>query len=489
MSIFARREIQERLNSFAKVVKKRKLNQIVRDLNIEGNKSNSKRFLESLAATWEVVIVSAFSELGNTKYEMQISNGKRPDFFFSDRGVSLIGDIVTVSDDQQHKKNPVDDFSTIIRKLWKDFSLQKGSLSWRLEGVDLKPPPAPKTTGFWGPFHLSSRLRPISRGSLKRLALPPSSQLSKYLYDKVSPFFKELRASPDIPHSLRIDEQYDQKTTVRFSIKYSPKGIGLTGMYPSYTTITDIERHVLWRRLIEKKEQFAHATEDLPRILIVCDGGCAALSDSFGGGLSEYRLEEVLDHFWRRPEFSEDRRWSWITEEGISGILVLSIEAINTLHGFLSQREFILKARLYSNPYCRFPLNKMSGELLRKVVSRLPTPIESPANALRLMRTNPISSRRIGGFTMKQNCIEMSGVDLLRILSGELSIEEFCRNYNLPSNPFKNALMKFQTIKSVKVEPAADRDDDKVVIEFGMHDSAIGPFRVPEGDKGRGVSH
>ena len=118
----------------------------------------------------------------------------------------------------------------------------------------------------------------------------------------------------------------------------------------------------------------------------------------------------------------------------------------------------------------------MSAELLSKVVSRLPVPIESPANVLRLVATNPISSRHIGGFTMKQNGIEMSGVELLRILSGELSIEEFCRNYNLSSNPFKDALKKFQTIKSVKVEPAVNRDDDKIVIEFGMHDAAIGPF-------------
>ena len=486
MSIFARREIQERLNSFTRIVGKNKLSQIVRDLNIEGNKSNKKRLLESLAVAWEVVIVSAFTELGNTKYEMKISNGKRPDFFFCDRGVSLIGDVVTVSDDQQHKKNPVDEFSTIIGKIWKEFGLQKGSLSWRVEGVDLKPPSAPKTAGFWGPFHLSSRLRPINRGSLKRLSLPPSSQLSEYLHAKVCPFFKELRASPDRPNCLHIDEQYDPETTVRFSIAYTSEGSVFSGTYPSYTTITDIERHVLWRRLIEKSGQFALATEKFPRILFVCDGGCAALSDSLGGG-SEYRFEELLDHFWRRPEFSEDRRWLWITEEGISAVVVLSIESINAPIGFLHRREFILKARLYSNPYCRFPLDEMSAELLSKVVPRLPAAIESPANVLRLVGANPISSRHLGVFTMKQNSIEMSGVELLRILSGELSIEEFCRNYDLPSNPFKDALMRFQTIKSVKVEAAANRDDDKIVIKFGTHDAAIGPFRVPEGDKGQGA--
>lgn len=414
MSIFARREIQKRLNSFARIVGKKKLNQIVRDLNIEGNESNNKRFLESLAVAWEVVIVSAFAELGNTKYEIKISNGKKPDFFFCDHGVLLIGDVFTVSDEQQHKKNPVDEFSTIIGKIWKEFGLQKGSLSWRVEGVDLKPRSAPKTAGFWGPFHLSSK-RPINHGCLKRLTLPPLSQLSEYLHAKVCPFFKKLRASPDRPNCLHVDEQYDSETMVRFSIAYTPKGSGFSGTYPSYTTTTDIERHVLWRRLIEKHKQFDLATEEFPRILFVCDGGCLALSDSLGG-VSEYRFEEVLDHFWRRPEFSEDRRWLWITEEGISAVVVLSIESIIAPLDFLNRREFILKAHLYSNPYCRFPLDEISAELLNKVVSRLPAPIESPANVLRLVATNPISSRHIGGFTMKQNGIEMSGVELLRSL-------------------------------------------------------------------------
>ena len=84
---------------------------------------------------------------------------------------------------------------------------------------------------------------------------------------------------------------------------------------------------------------------------------------------------------------------------------------------------------------------------------------------------------------MGGNDIEMSGVELLRILSGELSLEAFCRNYNFQSNPFKDALKRFQTIKSVQVEPATNRDDDKIIIRFGPHDAAIGPFRVPESDK------
>jgi hypothetical protein len=482
MSIFTRRGIQKRLDSFTSIVGKKKLRQIVQALNIEGSKSNEKGLLESLAIAWEVAIVSAFAEIGDTTYEREISNGKRPDIFFYDQGISLIADVVAVSDNQQHKKNPVDDFSTIIKRLWVDLGPSKGGLAWRVEGVDLSPSAVPQATSFCWPLHLSSKLRPINRGSLKRLALPPSSKLSEYLCKKVLPFFEEIRLSPNNPRTLHVNEQYNPEIAVCFTITYTPNGVGLTGSHPSYTTVTDIESHVLWRRLIEKSEQFSLATEELPRILFVCDASCAVLTESLGGGF-EYRLEEVLGHFWRRPKFSEDQNWAWITEEGISAVLALSIEPVNVPSFFPNRREFILKAHLYPNPYCRFPLNKTSVELLRQVASRLPVPIESPANVLRSISVNPISSRHIGGFTMGGNDIEMSGVELLRILAGELSLEDFCRNYNFQSNPFKDALKRFQTIKSVQVEPAANRDDHTIIIRFGPHDAAIGPFRAPESDK------
>jgi len=481
MSIFTRRELQKRLNSLGGIVGKKKLERIVRDLNVEGNEFNSKRYLESLAVAWEVVIVSAFVELGGTKYEKRMSNGKRPDILFCNGGATLVADVVTVSDEQQHKKNPVEDFVAVIMKMWRASGLQKGGLSWRVEGVDLElKADTPEPRSSWGPLHLSSRLRPINRHPVKRLALPPADRLNEYLYEKAWPFFEKLRAFPDKPVRLDVDDLYNQNITVRFSLAYDPQGYGFTGGYPSYTTITDIESHVLWRRLVEKSDQFSLAKEEFPRVLFVCDGGCAALQHpSMGGGL-DYRCEELLDHFWRRPVFSEDRRWSWIVEKGISGVIVLPIEPVNDRLRFPWQRDFRLRPKLCLNPHSCFPLDKTTGELLWKVVSRLPPPLESPDNAMRAIRANRFSSRRLGYFNMGRN-IEMSGVELLQILSGELSVDEFCRNYKLAANPFKEALKRFRSIKSVRVEPVSNRDDDKIVFEFGPHDAAIGPFITPGG--------
>lgn len=490
MSIFARREIQERLNALSCIIGKRKLRHIVDMLNLEGSKSNEKRALESVAATWEVVIVSAFCDTGATKYETRISNGKTPDIFFCDHGISFIGDVFTVSDDQQHKKNPAEEFSQIINKIWREAGPKMGSFSWLINSVDLKPPPAGKP-GEWGPLHLSSRLRIISRGSLKRLTLPPSSQLNGYLHAKVRPFFLELSASPHQPNHLTIDEMLDGEIAIQFSISYDPKGKYISGSYPSYTTVTDIDRHVLYRRLKEKSNQFVHASENCPRIIIVCDGGCAPLRDSFSSA-SDYSVQEIIDHFWKRPEYSDEHGWTWAKECGISAVLVISVESGCSPFQSPLGNDYVLKATLYLNAHCQYPVDEGIAQLLSKIITKLPVTVESPENALRLAVSNPISSRRLGALTMSKNRIEMSAVALLQILAGELSMEEFCRDYSLDINPFKRALRNFQTIKSISADNAGARDDDKIVIEFRDHDAAIGRFKIPvdsahnsEGTQGR----
>jgi hypothetical protein len=476
MSVFTRREIQESLNTLSKIVGKKKLNRIVQLLNIAGNESNNKRTLECLATAWEVVILSAFCEIGDTKYEQKISNGKTPDFFFCDHGISLIGDVFMVSDDQQHKKNPAEDFSKIVGKIWREFGPHKGSYSSNIGSVDLDPPQASRPPGDWGPIHLSSKSRIISRGPVVRLALPPLGHLEAYLNEKVRPFFQELRNSPDVPTSLRIDEQFDENITVRFHITYNPEGgTFCSGSYASYDTVTDIDRHVLFRRLMEKSSQFAHATEAFPRILFVCDGGCFAFRNSLGDS-SGYGIPEILDHFWRRPSYSEDRGDYWIMETAISAVVVLSIESVNQWE---SRREFTLTPRLYRNPHSQFPLDDASAKLLSQVVSKLPVPIESPSNAMRLVEQNPNSSRHFEVLRRSENQVEISAIKLLKILAGELSVEEFCHDYRLDCNPFKQALLASQTIKSVSIETAENRDDDKVVIEFRAYDPAIGSFTNP----------
>jgi hypothetical protein len=477
MSIFTRREIQKRLNILSTIVGRNKLTQSVKRLNVEGNASNENRILESLAEAWEVVIVAAFCETGDTKYEMKISNEKTPDIWFHNCDTSLIGDVFTVSDEQQSKKNPADEFSRILYEIWKEVGPQKGDFSYRVGNIDIKPSQA-QVKPIGSPLlHISSSGKIIRSGSSVRLTLPPLHCLDEYLQSKVRPFFQALQRCPDKPDRLSIEEPYDDDITVRFSISYNPEGGPYrSGSYASYTTVTDIERHVLSRRLKEKSDQFACATEECPRVLFVCDGSCAALKNT-SSTVRTYSIGDIIDHFWKRPAFSEEEGNHWIIETGISAIIVLSIESS-------CGKEFELRSSLYLNPHSQFPLDEASKQLLSQIISKLPNPISSPFNALRAAERNPTLSRHFEPLIMSENKIEMSALSLLKILSGKLTMEEFCADYELMCNPFESALSGFQTIKSIKVEASEDRDDDKVIIEFNTRDSAIGPFIIPINNSG-----
>jgi hypothetical protein len=124
----------------------------------------------------------------------------------------------------------------------------------------------------------------------------------------------------------------------------------------------------------------------------------------------------------------------------------------------------------------------------RQAAGNLPLRIEFPGVALKKASIDPMLTRRMEEFSMN-NHVEMSGVQLLRILSGEISMEEFCRNYRFPTNPFKKFLMESRTIKSVRVETIPGLDDEKVTIEFGPRDAAVGPFIVPVREKEQNNGH
>jgi hypothetical protein len=375
MSIFTRREIQGRIDSLVEVVGRKKLRQIVNKLNIKGNESDSQRFVESIAAVWEIVILSAFARSGEIKYEMKISNGRTPDFLFSRQGVSFIGDVFAVSDYEQHKKNPAEEFFAIVVQLWGDFGFKGGGLSYRIEAIDIGPPPPAENSGFLWPLHISSRLHVINRGPVKRLLLPPVNELGKYLPTKIRPFFEDIRRAPEKTNYLIVDEQYDPEITVRFSIAYSPQVTSFVGTYPSYTQVYDIDSHVLWRRLIEKNRQFAGSIEETPRILVVCDAGCQAFRHPMGGGV-DYQLEEIFDHFWRRPIFVKDEGWSWVVEKNISAAVTISIESNHA-------GQLYLDCRFHRNPYGQSPMDEKAAALMCTVLSKLPPPNELPRSKLR----------------------------------------------------------------------------------------------------------
>lgn len=77
--------------------------------------------------------------------------------------------------------------------------------------------------------------------------------------------------------------------------------------------------------------------------------------------------------------------------------------------------------------------------------------------------------------------VSISSRDLMQLLSGELSQEDFSKAYRFDAqhvNPFALALSQGRLIRSASVRKL-DGDDDVVTFEFGQIDAAIAPFFMP----------
>ena len=85
---------------------------------------------------------------------------------------------------------------------------------------------------------------------------------------------------------------------------------------------------------------------------------------------------------------------------------------------------------------------------------------------------------------MQGNKITISSRGLLRLLAGEISIEEFIRvhGWNDPTNhenPFARNLKNGFMISTVEVAGEMDSDDDRITITVDKFDVAAAPFVLP----------
>jgi hypothetical protein len=102
MAIFSRRILQSLINENDKFLPKRKLSKLVGGLNRMHKEL-------TLAYEWELILIYAFSKVGNVLYEENFGGNKNVDLYFSiidDPHLSFVADITTVSEEGLDKNNP-----------------------------------------------------------------------------------------------------------------------------------------------------------------------------------------------------------------------------------------------------------------------------------------------------------------------------------------------------------------------------------------------
>lgn len=445
--VFSRRDLQRSIKRLQGVLSHEQLSGLIKKLNTP----NEQR----LPTMWELVVLDAFAQVASVGHEAPLPSGKRPDLFVDYQSAAgqrlvVVGDVLTVSDKGLDENNPV------------DVLFQQTPVIARKHGVD--------------PIKLAYKVnggRTGKRGQVKvQLALPDRGQMIALLHSEVVPWLKAIKTKP---HQKDIFKPSGKKFD--FSITYDPDQTSAMGSYTSYDVAPSKEVNPLYKALKAKTGQLEGAHEGAFKLLVACDGDCglfrsnasmASISRTFTG-------RQVVDHFLSK-------------HSSIDGVLLIGVEEKRDFFSTQTNRKlrFDLKVRASIDLKCLASPCAALDELIRSALNHFPEPRLAPYNAavrcLEQEAKRKAQGRyRITSGGMGSMSVSISCQDLMQLLSGELSQEDFYKAYRFDAqhvNPFALALSQGRLIQRASLS-RLDGDDDLVIFEFGETDPAIAPFFMP----------
>jgi hypothetical protein len=392
-----------------------------------------------LSTEWELAVLHALNGLGSLQYEPALPGTSHPDVLFTtDDDMSVVADITAVSDWGLHKQNPYD-------ALREEFYERQRKVGILHGGFDIQ---------------VNSHPDNVFRGSGKksRLKLPKRAAFpSKIFNADFQNFLVGVRENPDEIRHLHIE---DAETSVHFSYSPSRRGLG-GGSHPSFDLPTVIDKNPIYTALTSKAEQLRKSEYDGLKGIFLCDAGCWSLHQR-SPSWQFYARDEIVKHFLRQNQ-SVSFVVSLIVEEK-------QMSSVQTVKRFITHSVYLNNIVAQQ----KVAIERLAGEL----ASRLPSPEQSPQNAMQhLKRKDGMTGRHLGTLTQGSD-IEMSARMLLEILAGQLSVKDFEQNYGREhsQNPFKIKLEQGRLIEGITIEPHPDSDDDRVTIHFGKRDAAVAPF-------------
>ncbi|MBA0384862.1 hypothetical protein [Stenotrophomonas maltophilia] len=445
--VFSRRDLQGSINRLQGTLSREQLSELIKKLNA----SNEQR----LPTMWELVVLDAFARVASVRHEVPLPSGRRPDLlveFQSTAGgeFAVIGDVLTVSDKGLDEKNPVDVLFEETPVIARKHGVDPVKLAYRVNGV-----------------------RTGKRGQVKvQLALPNRGQMIALLHSEVVPWLKAINTRP---HEKGIFNPSDEKFD--FSITYDPAQTSTMGSYTSYDVAHSKEVNPLYKALKAKTGQLEGAHEGAFKLLIACDGDCGLFRSSASMASMGYTFtaQQIVDHFLTK-------------HSSIDGVLLIGVEERREVFSAHTTRalRFDLRVRASIDPRRLTSPHAELDELVRSALIHFPEPRQAPHNAARRCIEQENRHRVQGGYRLTSRgagsmSVSISSRDLIQLLSGNLSQEDFCKACGFDAkhvNPFALALSQGRLIQRASLSNS-DGDDDLVTFEFGEIDPAIAPFSMP----------
>jgi len=435
MALFSRRQLQRMIDENAQFVPPEHLQEHVRRLN--------KVRDEYLSTEWEVGLLNAFSKIGTVQHEPALGGSRRLDLLFrsSEDHFEFGADIVTVSDQSLHKRNPVYPLYDELRRRVRKSRITSGGF-----GI---------AVGHHAGVHRG-------RGVRHDLLLPPVGKFAEVIFNAdFESFLEDLKKLPSQPREYVVQSA---STSVR--IEYHPgsrTGVW-TGSHLSYTCANVVDDNPLFNALKGKSKQLKGSNYPGPRGVFVCDGGCSMLSTRMNNW-AEFSVRDVILEFFRQ-------------HRSVSFVVILGLHYDRAI--FTGRGDYRLEAQIGVNP--RF--KQIEGRLqyaVNNMLKHLPKIEANAVNALNDVKRKTQRGRYFGGLTMSGRRIKLSAITILQLLAGELdySMFEIAHGFDQKfPNPFRRALIEGRVIGSCSVECSAEEDDDWITFEFSEPDPTLTPFRV-----------
>lgn len=448
--VFSRRAMQARITDLAQTLDNAQLRSLINRLNA----NDATR----LHAMWELVILHGLSQVGDLKHEQVLPNGRCPDIDWKIKKqdcdiLSIIADITTISDDGLEAQNPIRFLREEIFRVAIKLGLLPGNFWCDVRGKTI------------GPSHKSKM----------RLMMPEKPEISSFINNELEPWFYNIKKNRTIKSTFERTEK-----DLNFKIIYDPAWENGGGSHTSYTVATSKTINPLFSALKGKVKQLNGAPDDALRLIIACDGGCDLLRHGAGGkSHCTYNSREVAEDFLRQ-------------NSSIDFVLLTTIAELRQSFGLSTnyQMSYELVCAPPASRSQRVTLNSINSvtEALGVALSNIPKPLRPAYHSASLLKQPGVGNDQLGGYSMQGHEIKISSRGLIRLLAGEISVEEFNRAHrwnepNSPNNPFSAHLKSRLMISKIDVTAGKDTDDDEITFTLDKFDAANTNFSMPNTDE------
>lgn len=399
---------------------------------------------QTRAAEWEVVIAYALSQVGKVS-DFGNSKAGNPDYIWNLHGHPLLVEVTAVSDAHFHDINPVDYFlEELQRRLRNRSLLNLGRFTYDFGWVE--------------------------KNNKIVLGIPEKGDIPNLLSSsEFHEFCDSITSSPDKRHSFNFTSR-----EANSFISYFPEKGYFSGGFRSYAHPQHYRHTPIFNALRSKEKQIRNSKSELPAILVICDNDCVALRPQHSGSNGQIGMRDIVGLFLNGqkriapgglvlqeaipPQGSRIHAVIWISLTDYFDPMGIKTKQVNMSLGI----EFAN----YASPHIRC---EVFVNALNEAFNTLPLPLRTARNANTENRKYP---RFYGGYQLTGNKVKLSALTLQRLLTGEISFDEFQTDHKELVRYMSNLSTAGLTLSNSDVEISQDDDDDWINLEFNSFNGA-----------------